>query len=350
MLFEEFKNKFPDIINCLIKARCTSRLAHAYLVHGDSHELRKDFSLVLSMIAGCQNLPQTGAPCGECPACQRLLHSTYSELYQLHPTGKMWIIPVGNRNNPEPNTVRWFTNAFYLTSTSGLGKKIGIIFDADRMKSEAQNAFLKTLEEPPKDTFFILTTGNPAALLPTTRSRCQLLTLLENRTRFDFPGHETLFETLGVLQFKAKRNLALAEVCVAKLIQLAKALNNVAEDSVVTEREARLATAENLDASIKKRLITQFDAMVAGEYIRLRRYFISAIHSWFAQVYQLAQGVDMANLANPEIFTGINIPETIVEVDAFNALQQADKLIFDLRFNVSEELALRSFGINLAVG
>jgi DNA polymerase-3 subunit delta' len=349
MLFDDFKQRFPDVINCLIKARCSSRFAHAYLVHGDSHQLRKDFSLVLSMIAICPNLPQLGAPCGECPACSRLLNSTYSELYQLLPTGKMWIIPVGNPNNPEANTVRWFNDAFYLTSTSGLGKKIGIIFDADRMKSEAQNAFLKTLEEPPSDTFFILTSGNPLALLPTTRSRCQLITLLENNCQFDFIGSDKLFATLGTLQFKAQGNIALAEECVAELIRIAAGLKDAAEESVMKERQERLAAAEELSAAIKKRIIAQFDAAVSGEYIRLRSYFIAAIHSWFAQVYQLTTGADMATLANAEVFNGIEFPDHIAETDAFKALNQAEQLIYDLRFNVNEELALRSFGINLVV-
>jgi len=349
MLFDDFKQRFPEVIDCLIKARCSSRFAHAYLVHGDSHELRKDFSLVLSMIAVCSNLPQLGAPCGECPACSRLLNSTYSELYQLVPTGKMWIIPVGNPNNPEANTVRWFNDAFYLTSTSGLGKKIGIIYDADRMKSEAQNAFLKTLEEPPSDTFFILTSGNPLALLPTTRSRCQLITLLENHCQFDFIGSDKLFATLGTLQFKAQGNIALAEECVVELIRIAAGLKNAAEESVMVERQERLAAAEELSAAIKKRIIAQFDAAVSGEYIRLRSYFIAAIHSWFAQVYQLTTGADMATLANAEIFNGIEFPDYIADADAFRALTQAEQLIYDLRFNVNEELALRSFGINLAV-
>ena len=349
MLFNDFKNRFPEVIDCLIKARCASRMAHAYLVHGDSHELRKDFSLVLSMIAVCHKLPEMGAPCGECPACCRLLKSTYSELYQLLPTGKTWIIPVGKPANPEPNTVRWFNDVFYLTSTSGLGKKIGIIFDADRMKSEAQNAFLKTLEEPPPDTFFILTTGNPSALLPTTRSRCQQLIVLENRCIYKFPGHEQLFAILGTLQFKAMGNLALAEDCVAELIKQAATLKDSAEANARLEWADRLASLEGLEPAMRKRIIVQFEAAVAGEYIRLRSYFVSAIHSWFAQVHQLATGVTRESLANPEFFKAIELPEQIDETAAFNALKQAENLIYDLRFSVNEALALRSFGINLAV-
>jgi DNA polymerase-3 subunit delta' len=52
---------------------------------------------------------------------------------------------------------------------------VGVVAEAERMTVEAQNAFLKTLEEPPGDTVLILTTNNINMLLPTTQSRCQVL-------------------------------------------------------------------------------------------------------------------------------------------------------------------------------
>lgn len=52
-------------------------------------------------------------------------------------------------------------------------KRVVLIIEADRMTAEAANCFLKTLEEPPLDTFFILTSSRPSSLLPTIRSRCQ---------------------------------------------------------------------------------------------------------------------------------------------------------------------------------
>ena len=61
-------------------------------------------------------------------------------------------------------------------------KRVVLIIEADRMTAEAANCFLKTLEEPPIDTFFILTSSRPSSLLPTIRSRCQCIrfTYLKN--------------------------------------------------------------------------------------------------------------------------------------------------------------------------
>ena len=61
-------------------------------------------------------------------------------------------------------------------------KRVVLILEADRMTDDAANCFLKTLEEPPIDTVFILTSSRPEFLLPTIRSRCQIV-------RFTHMGH-----------------------------------------------------------------------------------------------------------------------------------------------------------------
>ncbi|GAJ21897.1 unnamed protein product, partial [marine sediment metagenome] len=56
-------------------------------------------------------------------------------------------------------------------------KRVVLVLEADRMTDAAANCFLKTLEEPPLDTVFILTSSRPNSLLPTIRSRCQAVPL-----------------------------------------------------------------------------------------------------------------------------------------------------------------------------
>ncbi|MFA7230250.1 MAG: hypothetical protein WC071_03175 [Victivallaceae bacterium] len=349
MLFKHYAKKFPIQVECLLRAKVSGRLAHAYILHGDTPDIRKDFAAVLSQIAICPNHLSDGSPCGECRICRQLEQGAYAELYTLMPVGKTWQIPVGDRKNPEPNTVRWFEEQFYLTSTLTANKKIGIIFDADRMNTESQNAFLKTLEEPPADCFFILATGNPSAMLPTTRSRCQTLLLLENRCVFDFENSGKLFESLCKLQFQAAGNLIIAEQSAAEVIRISDHLKDAAANRIDAEWQAKLEQSKELEPAVRKRIEKQFDAAVAGEYIKERNYFIGAIHTWFAQTYQLSCGVQRSTLANPEIFDNLDIPETINKDAAHRALQEAEKLIYDLRFNVNEELAFRSFCLNVAV-
>ena len=81
-----------------------------------------------------------------------------------------WIAP--EKNVIKVDAVRRAID--FLVQTPQLaGRKIAVIQDADKMNLNAANALLKTLEEPPAESFLALSTGNPGRLLPTVRSRCQ---------------------------------------------------------------------------------------------------------------------------------------------------------------------------------
>ena len=97
----------------------------------------------------------------------------HPDLFHLRPSGKARIITV--------DKTRELISTLNRTSNQG-GSKIAIIHEADRMKKEAANAFLKTLEEPPPSTFLLLLTAKPYALLATIRSRCLIarLPVLQN--------------------------------------------------------------------------------------------------------------------------------------------------------------------------
>jgi DNA polymerase III gamma/tau subunit len=69
--------------------------------------------------------------------------------------------------------------------------KIVIIYQADKLNNESQNAILKTLEEPGNNSYIIITTSKPSKLLPTIISRCQSIKL-KNKTNFDFKENKPL--------------------------------------------------------------------------------------------------------------------------------------------------------------
>ena len=346
---ESVGKRFPELWECLVRARRNGRLGHAFLIRSDLEETREEFALALAALAACPAATADTGPCGACHSCRQLENGTYPELYHLFPVGRSYQIQVGDRINPEPNTLRFFEEQFYLTSTSGAARKVGIIHDADRMGDEAQNALLKTLEEPPPETLIILTTGNPAALLPTTRSRCQQLQLLENRVIFDFPGRDALFAALGELFFLAGDRLIDAEKAAGRIIALAATLRNDAESAVEAAWRERIARAAELDPALAKRLEKQQDSAAAGAYMKSRSAFLAAIHSYVSQLYLLSEGATPETLPNPEIL--VRPPGAAIDARrARRALAEADKLRFNLRFNVNEELALRNFALQTALG
>lgn len=347
-LYEECRSRYPELLARLEHARKNGRLTHAFLIQGGSDREREEFTIALSQLAACP-ASENGRPCNICRVCRGLEDGSYPELYTLTPVGKMYQIQVGDRVNPEPNTLRHFEDRFFLTSTSEAHRKIGVIRDADRMNDEAQNALLKTLEEPPPETLILLTTGNPASLLPTTRSRCQTLTLPGNRCEMDFAGADEVFDALWKLFFESDGDLARAEEGAGQLIRTAGSLSADAAGKIEREWEPRMSSAARAgDPALVKRLEKQQQNMADGAYRRERARFLAAIHAFCAQLFLLSQHADFADLPNPECFAGHAIPAEIPPERAARALHEAEELLYTLRFNVNEELALRTFAVNLA--
>ena len=142
----------PDPIVALKKRLHEGALHHGILLLGKSVPSADNAALLLA-----QELLSLDQETGIHP-----------DLFHLRPTGKARIITV--------EKTRELISIINRTSNQG-GCKVAIIHEADRMRKEAANAFLKTLEEPPPDTFILLTTSRPYSLLATIRSRCLLVRL-----------------------------------------------------------------------------------------------------------------------------------------------------------------------------
>ena len=346
-VYSKYSDIYPSVVANLENARRNGRLGHAFLISSSSEAVRNNFATVVAQIAGCPNFNISGKTDENCDCCSKIERGIYTELHILTPVGKSYQIQVGDRTNPEPNTVRDFINSFQLSSWRDSWRKIGIIYDCDRMNKEAQNALLKTLEEPPSNTVLILVTGNPSALLPTTRSRCQQLVLPSDGLQYDFPGVDELFPALCEICFKAD-NLVSAEHGASVLISIASSL---LEESKKKEEEhfaVLIKTAKQMeDSAMAKRLEERKNNQAYGAYMRERRSFLSAISCFCFQLFMLSRGVPFEELPNKEVFCG-EIPPSISQEKAEKILAEAENLVSTLNFNVNEELALRTFVLNIS--
>lgn len=139
------------------------RLPHALLFVGPTSTGKRATAEVLARLLMCTN-PNRSArqACGVCPGCQKMAASSHGDFHVV--TTEKATIFVGQ--------IREATQRLALRPIEG-GVKVMIIEDAERMNASAQNALLKTLEEPPGATHIILTTSRLRAILPTVVSRSQ---------------------------------------------------------------------------------------------------------------------------------------------------------------------------------
>ncbi len=348
-LYNEIKGAFPELLSRFEHAAAGGRLGHSFLVEAASPALRNKFALALAMLGACPE-KDGGVPCGECRVCRQIEQGNSPDIEILRPQGRAYMIKVGEIGKNEPNTMRAFEDSFYLTKTSSALCKVGIIYDAERMNKSSQNAFLKTLEEPPPETMLILTTGSPAALLPTTRSRCQQITLPESKFEYSFPRSEKLYEVLGEIAAAPSLDVNEAETAAEKLIAQLGELRHEAEEKIAERRAAELARAKAEAPETLKALEESAEDEAVGEYICIRREFLSALHCFFAQLYYLASGAGEEALGNPEMFEASDRGKlaalTAERCEAM--LEKAEDLLHNLAYNINDELALRTFVFGIA--
>jgi DNA polymerase III subunit delta' len=154
----------PDVGERLRDRLRTGRLAHALLFSGPEGAGLQEAAGRLAQIRLCLQPPAPDAACGACPACAKFAARTHADLTWLKPEGRTLKVA----------EVREVERVLRLRPLEGSVKFV-VIEQADRMTVEAQNALLKTLEEPPGASHLVLLVERPRMLLPTVRSRCQAL-------------------------------------------------------------------------------------------------------------------------------------------------------------------------------
>jgi DNA polymerase-3 subunit delta' len=150
------------ILELLTRVVQTKTLAHAYVFSGLEGIGKHLTALALSKNLLCSS--GEGISCGTCAACTQVDRGSHPDLMMIEPEKGAITI----------DSIRSLKRELSRKSFSG-GYKVCLINDADKMNLQAENALLKTLEEPTPDTVIILITAKPYRLLPTVLSRCQHL-------------------------------------------------------------------------------------------------------------------------------------------------------------------------------
>ena len=320
-------------------AKDRERLGHAFLITGGQGVGKADLAKRIIVMLNFDNegLEAGGLFGDELPASEvdlsQDLDALQSEFVRIvRPRSKSRLIRV--------EEMRELEDSFYMSAPSGQWK-IGVIEDADRMNESAANAFLKTLEEPPKNCLLLLLTSAPDRLLTTILSRCINIPLYNpgntGPTEVQSDINELLDKSFKSSPRGISTALSLKSDFDAYLKNKKNDLSKKHKALLKAETEAMKQVAER---SYLKDKEEQSKAEEAAEYLGIRTQSVNALISWFGDLVRWKVG------HTPTTFTNSStVFQNFADDLGIDQLLMRIETLEELRFmltetNVSEALAL----------
>jgi len=318
--------KADHALQLLARARDHGRLGHAYLITGPKEARHEDFAArVLDLMVGEKHHTLEGWE-GQ-------------GAIVLRPQSKSRRITIGE-DGDDLGTIRFLEKMIRRTAAPN-GWKLGIIVDAERMNVQAQNAFLKTLEEPPPNTLLLLLTTQPEQLLPTIQSRVIEVGLMPPEGARTFTEHEN--KLLIVLEKMAARNAGAISGALSLKADFEAILEELHDDlkkrhEAEFERETE-HYGKTTDGSWLKQREDQVEAAIEADYIQQRSALMDLLLSWFGDVARQQAGAEHLDLPRHQKATsGLAAKWSPAEVSKrIRILRQLES---HLHTNVNEGLAL----------
>lgn len=297
------------------------KISHAYIFNGPEGSGKMMLAEAFAMALQCE----TGEGCGECRSCkQAIAHNQPDIIYIKH---------------EKPNTIsvddiRSQLNSDIEIKPYSSKYKIYIVDEAEKMNQQAQNALLKTIEEPPEYAVIMLLTSNSNSFLPTILSRCIKLDLKSVKGELI---RKFLMEQYKIPDYKADVCVAFAQGNVGKAIQLAASEDFGELKDTTIQLMKRLDEIEIYEMNAAVKQISEFK-------LKVQDYF-DLMMIWFRDVLYMkatndANGIifkdevyDIKKQASKHSYQGIE--------EILNALEKAKvRLNANVNFDLVIELLL----------
>ena len=312
-----------DIIQYIQNAVSQDKVSHAYILNGERGSGKKMLADLFAMTLQCEE--HTPNPCGECHSCKQAKSGNHPDI--IHVT------------HEKPNTIsvddiRTQVNNDIVIKPYSSPYKIYIIPEADLLSVQAQNALLKTIEEPPAYAVIFLLTENAESLLPTIMSRCVMLKLRNIKTTLI---KKYLMEQMQIPDYQADICAEFAQGNMGRAIMLASSehFNEIKEEALQLLKHINEMEISEIVSAIKK----------IGTYKLSINDYLDIIMIWYRDVliYKATKDVNgivfadqlryIKDRANKSSYEGI---ETILE-----SLEKAKaRLEANVNFDLVMELLL----------
>lgn len=317
--------RFKDIIGQeqikehLQNALTTGKISHAYIINGEKSSGKEFIARIFAMALQCER--EGSEPCQECRSCRQALSANQPDIIRV--------------THEKPNTisvddVRTQINGDIDIKPYSSPYKVYIVNEAEKMTPQAQNALLKTLEEPPAYAVILLLTTNVNAMLQTILSRCVVLNMKPVR---DELMREYLMHELQIPDYKAEVCVAFARGNVGKARMLASSedFETVKSEVLSLMKYIRDMDISEVIGAIKK----------IGEYKMDVNDYLDIISIWYRDVLLFKATHDANHLVFREEIQNIRKVAGRASYEGLESVLQAiGKAKNRLNANVNLELTI----------
>lgn len=305
-------------LNYLRQAQARSRLAHAYLIAGANGSGKRELAAEIAQLVN-------GAP------AQNIFGGSAPDVYLTGPESKTRRIRI--------EQLRELEHALQMRASNGR-RKVAIICEADRMTTEAANAFLKTLEEPPNNSLLLLLSAIPEVLPETIRSRCIGIPLaLPNESSLT-NEQARLVELLNGINASAfgsvQESYRLAQAFQQLLWQIRQGIQN---ENAAAQKEEETHYKNTTDGDWLETREEHYKALTESRYLHERAQLVETLFLWWADVLRASTGVEMRELP-PARATTEAIASRLTTPEILRRVRRLEELRDHLARNVQEALAL----------
>lgn len=247
-------SRFKDIVGQeqlkehLENAIRLNKVSHAYIINGERSSGKEFIAKIFAAALQCENREDI-EPCEECHSCRQAHSGNHPDIIFI--------------SHEKPNTIsvddiRSQINSDVAIKPYSGPKKIYIMNEGEKMTVQAQNALLKTLEEPPEYAVIIILTSNVNAFLPTIISRCVVLNMKPAK---DAQIKQFLMEEMEIPSYKADVCVAFARgnVGKARLLAGSEEFDKVKEEAITLLKYIGDMEIHEIVAAIKKINEYKFD-------------------------------------------------------------------------------------------